>query len=75
MQDYLEEMREKEEFENEKYEEEYNRLIDDTYENYKDELNRLLSYIKTEISHRESELGIDLGINERELLELILDEL
>ena len=75
MQDYLEEKREKEEVENEIIEEEYNRLIDDTYENYKDGLNSLLSDLKIEIYNRESEIGFDLEINEKELLNLIVDEI
>lgn len=74
MQDYLEEMREKEELDDDRYDKEYDRLIDDLFEIYKDELNILLSDIKSAIFLRESEIGFDLEIKEKCLLQLILDE-
>ena len=74
MQDFLEEKREKEELDEDRYDAEYDRLIDDLFYIYKDELNILLSDIKSAISYRESEVGFDLEIKEKCLLQLILDE-
>ena len=75
MQEYLEKRRELEEIEYEKYDEEYDRLIDYVCEIYKNEVNSLLNDLKVEIYKRESEIGFDLEINERELLNLVIDEL
>ena len=75
MQEYLEKRRELEEVEYEKYEEEYERLILDTSRLYKDGLKNLLDDIKQKIYERESENGFDLEINEKELLNLIVDEI